>query len=57
MVIWFSLVEVTIGEQGRRDQSPHVETDAQPGGRDLDPHRGDVLLHQLRTRAGKEARY
>lgn len=53
VVVHLNLVEVAIGEHGWRDKGPHVETHAQPRGCDLDPHRSNVFLRQLRTRAEK----
>lgn len=41
------LVEVTVGEDQRGHQGPHVQRDADPAGGDLHPHRGPFAGHGL----------
>lgn len=54
-----SSVKVAVGKNQRSHQSPHVQHDANPAGRDLHPHRrplaGHCLVSRIRTvKEGKE---
>lgn len=40
-------VEVTVGEDQRSHQGPHIQRDADPAGGDLHPHRGPLAGHSL----------
>lgn len=48
------LMELPVGENGLGDQSPDVESDADPRRDDLDPHGADVGVESLQSRIGPE---